>query len=474
MPVDVPTVSRRVGLSIDSISREYFGLFREIKDFSRATVRPLAAGIAIDIDRRYREDTTIQLDEHDAIEFARYLDKYEEIIAGDASVDAKLYEQHQLNDRVRDVRRIRVDTRRGYVFEGRIIHMDERGIILWTGDDDYRWEKLAANAYVIPLYRMDRVRRGGELLFGIASGVLYLGTSVAIGYLDASDKPEVLPFALSIGIGALAGAGASSLLSLDEEIAGSIASYMEVIPRLKSDVIFYSVQPPELRRFADSAFRALPVADGEDAPAPGRFSVVASVGGTLAAAEPDLAPFVFEDEREYAAVLSEGATYSIDATYDINQWLDAALVLDVRGSASVDSSIESRAIAELTGSAFVDVNALPRRRSGRQQFELLFGAGFGVATVPIVGSIGRENGQPMFAYDRPQTVPLAVARAQIRFSVIERLALQLAITARMSGNVGTEDIDFLYPTTRETMVWTTAPTINLNAVKVQAGVRVWL
>ncbi|MBC8144683.1 MAG: hypothetical protein H7X80_03795 [bacterium] len=470
-PGEPRVISLRAGASIDSLEQEYFGLFRTVKDFAGAELRPYQGGVEIVIARNRHADSTIHLDEHDAIELARYIDMYEEIVAGDASVDRKLYEDHQLNDRVADVRSVRIDTRTGEFIDGRIIHLDERGIILWTSEENYRWQNLADNVVAIPTAAVDRARRGGELLFGVITGITYLGTTIAIAYLDDADRPKALPFVLSIAFGGLAGAGGSAMFALDDDINGDAVAFEEMMPKVRSERMFYAVEPPELRRFADSAFEHPMIALSEPTRTRPQFSVALLGGGTLDAPDPVYLPG--SSVVREPALLSTGATFTIDGTYDINNWLDAALVIEARSSESV-GTVEARTIAEIGISALADINLLPRRRWGRQQFELLVGAGIGIVNAPVYGRVLTSNSVIVMSGERAELAPVVVARAQLRFSVAEPISLQLGVHARLSNDIEMEGFDAMFPTTREPVSWVTAPSINLSSIKAQAGVRIWL
>jgi hypothetical protein len=275
--IEVVILNPKVGEVIDSTEREYYGLFRVVKNFSSATIVQLPNGKfeARTITSSGQEMTSMEMPEAMVYLLAERIEYYEELKEGAyvmgahrpaIRIGSKIIGEDYNERHNKDVNRAVIETRRSVQYTGKILFVNDSLLVVWKSTEPYNSQKLSLFAIPLSFFEIERVVIKQEsnsgsgmltgFLVGACSGVI-LG--IAIGdsegnLITPSYTAAGNAFGLGLVFGILGAVGngiSSSLQSAIDDfiIKGDIEKYKVVIPTLKKNAIFPSALPPELQEF---------------------------------------------------------------------------------------------------------------------------------------------------------------------------------------------------------------------------------
>lgn len=485
---DAVVVSERLGPSIDSLEREYFGLFPGCESFTSAVSRRTPIGeLQFVISRRGNTDTIITLTADVARDIRHYVEHFEEYQTDELAYIHDPSRPYRLHARLHSDVISRFELLDGRVVEGSILHLDQRGVVVLPGDGVYDWRKVEGSSVVIHAQSIDRIIAGGAISMGIVTGVSVAGTLGTFAFVfDRGDRPGILPVGLSAVFGGVLGGYIASAFAAEHTIAGQELLFGTTLPTLMDYRMFVDAQPPEVLRKVETAF-GLPVHNELDERLPGtpatldfdehatsRLSIALSLSAPASNQSSVYTIMAARGPRvDTSRAFLTGIGVGLEAAYDLAPWLDAALSLDYRFAPPSSEIREQEEVSELNLTAMIEFNLTPRRTLGRQPMELLIGAGGGVARLDLHATVRTPDSAGVQDGFMVSTVPVAIGRMSVRFALGEFSAFQLGFVGRWYPTLDIPDYGYIYPTTLETGRKVPSHQINLSGVQAQIGLRRW-
>ncbi|HVK39018.1 MAG TPA: hypothetical protein VNA88_10830 [Candidatus Kapabacteria bacterium] len=475
-------LSERVGPSLDSLEIVYFGLFPRIGAVRSASVGRDAGGrMRFEVDRVDRDDTVVTIDETTERALVRYVEEFERMETGDVPYVHDAGVPFRLESRLTLNRAVRVETVDGQIITGALLHVDDRGVIVLPGSDEYDWRRLRNDATALAGPSIERVVISGPVPAAVATGVATLGAGAAFFYVNADDRPTLLPLSMAIVFGGLFGGAATSLYSADQVIEGDHTRYLERREAIAAQRVFSGIEPPELRVYADEALpravAALPPSRPDRTFATmGVNRISVAINATAAASDAgstyQLRDVLDGSVRTVRASLA-GLGFGAEVAYDLTTWLDVGAGVNYRATnPATDRDIER--VEELGGLLLAHVNLMPRRALGRSELELLVGAGVGYSRLATEGALLQTAGGGVaFGASIMKGSLSAQLRAQARFNFTDRLGLAIVGYGQWYPPLSVPEYSMQFPTTREELAVVEAHEIALSGLHMQVGVRYW-
>lgn len=477
---DVIVLSERLGPSIDSLEREYFGLFPGVGEFVAASiVRAEDGGALIRISLRDRADSLIPLSARQMTLFTTYIEEYEKYLIGERDFGSDAQRPYRPAGVIGADRDVRVELVDGRVVEGKLLRADDRGLVVMPFDRGYDWRRISTDATAVPSTLIDGAHVAGAIPVGIATGVATIGALGAFAYVNEDDRPTIVPLSLAVLFGGLLGGAGMSLFARDYAVEASAERYLLELPRLRSQLYFPRVEPPELRVFADSALVAAqrvvhPAIDLSFAlRAERRFGIAVFVTAPATDVSVPIARGSFGQRAQDTAKVSVPALgFGLEATYDLVSWLDVGALVELAMGVEDEDELEHEILSQMSALAIADINVMPRRALGRQEMEVLVGVGAGAARMgldvvmatPVPGTT--QEGRMV------STVPTVLGRVLLRFSFSDSFAFHAGTVGRWFGTMSVPEYGYEYPTTWERGRFVAAHEISLTRLTVQLGARI--
>lgn len=476
--------SWRVGTSIDSLEREYFGLFPSVDGFRSATAISAGDSVRFTI-ARTTSDTSMSIARENFDELGRYIDRVEAVLTGAATIDWNRLPRVRGSRQFADGEDVLVTLAGGREVAGRLATAEPSGLTVWTSDDTYDPALIGDHLIAIPTHRIEYLRSGSSFLLGAAAGVATLGGLAAYAHTAGDESAVGVPgLALSVIVGGTIGGTISSLGDVDEPIGGSERLLGQVLPRLRRDRIFFEVAPPELRAHADSAFRAAALVDRpvaiaasnieelyEQVLAPSRLSLSARFAPTIALASSDYAVEMSFNREADGAVVSSAVAYGADLGFDISPALTITAGLTYRSAFRSDTTTDQEWMSTVEPRAVLELSLDPRR-GRRKRTEITIGAGGGLLLVTHTAQLPSGTGGSRRTFETKGTVPMGILRFAVVLNASPVLAFITGLEARIAPSFDVPYYEYASsPNPAFRFKWVPEHSAPLTSAELQFGAR---
>jgi hypothetical protein len=476
-------LSWRVGATVDSLEREYFGLYPSIKGFRSMEFNDAGDFIIATISRSVGGDTTVTIPPPSFAELARYVNEVERVHAGTTTIDWSTMPPVRVSRQFDEGADVTVELRDGSSISGELAVADERGLVLWRGDDGYDPVVLRQHVEVVPFAAIDRVHSGSHFLIGAAAGISSFGGLAA--YLGSiGDEPAIEPHGmlLSALIGGVVGGTAATLLDIDAPISGNQTLLVEILPRLQQRQMFFAVPAPELARHADSAYRFSPstfspvsLEDVERGMTLSGVSIAAAVAPAFGfSASPY--PVEMSFNRKAEGSLTQGSIgWRAEVAYELLPWMSIGAGAFYHSAFRSDTTTDQEWVSALSPLAIVELNARARRSVRRPRVEVVAGFGGGVMSVTHSGQLPSGYGSRRTVVESSHTVPFGLGRLLINFNSTQRLVFFAGVEARIAAPLTVPYYEYQKSDRPELRFkWVPEHDISLSSAELQLGMKVRL
>jgi hypothetical protein len=472
-------LSWRVGTDIDSLQREYFGLFPGVASFRSATARAHGDGVMFSIDRGTRGDTALTISREAFDELGRFVDALESVLAGEKAVEMSRMPAVRTSQPYASGEELEVERRDGSLVRGRLAGVDDRGVTMWLGSGHYDPIRLHDDLVVIPVAEIDRINAGSHFWIGAAIGTATTGALAGYLHTLGHEPPiSISNVAVTTAIGGLLGGVVASLGDVADIVGGNDLLYAPIPARLHGHEIFYKVAPPELRALADSSFEHAGAAPPLQSAGPTAtlghvgLNLSAGIGPAMSIAAttyPVTKSFNRTDEGE---LVTGAFAWRVEASYDLSSGLSVAGGVVVRNAFRSDTTVNAEWTSSIEPIGLLEINLTPHGPLRRRRVEVVTGIGGGFISLTHTGQLPSGTGSTRRIVESSHSTPLGLGRLTVVLNSSTRLAFYSGLEARIVPSVTIPYYAYRDdPKPEFRYKWVDEHDVNLSTIELQVGAR---